>query len=376
LDGKKVVELGPNGEKRFGYVYVNGIRLAKQYLSSGSSTVEWHHTNPGLNSWVTTAAERVPNRQQLDPDNAEVGSEDPWAGTVQLEQPTYEKIKEDEPLYIEGGDPFDYVSGYTLDGLPMTRSQLNRILGRQGPTRLLLFDVYRVPWELQGVQSEWTRSEYYSHTFGILVPEIPQNARRMSKEEVKSFMDDISQFLSDNPQCEAALKGVLMELKKSTGHDAGTIRDIIEQFNKYGIVYDGGSGGSNSVGTGIAGVLAVGFSAYPTKTGSILTMIGEMIHWAGMLPDLDWAHSNKFPFPDYERIGMPNHFSDPILASVGNQLGYVMTVEQYRKTYSEFSQRDIQRWDSDFAASTLAHGAIDNACLKEKNKLLPKYANP
>jgi hypothetical protein len=198
----------------------------------------------------------------------------------------------------------------------------------------------------------------------------------MSKEEVKSFMDDISQFLSDNPQCEAALNGILTELKKSTGHDAGTIRDIIEQFNKYGIVYDAGSGGSNSVGTGIAGVLAVSFSAYPTKTGSILTMIGEMIHWAGMLPDLDWAYSNKFPFPDYERIGMPNHFSDPILASVGNELGYVMTVEQYRKTYSEFSQRDIQRWGSDFAASTLAHGAIDNACLKEKNKLLPKYANP
>src|SRR6185503_11012606 len=167
-----------------------------------------------------------------------------------------------------------------LDGLPMTRSQLNRILGRLGPTRLLLFDVYLVPWEVQGVQSEWTRPEYYSHTFGILVPEIPQNARRMSKEEVKSFMDDISQFLSDNPQCEAALNGILTELKKSTGHDAGTIRDIIEQFNKYGIVYDAGSGGSNSVGTGIAGVLAVSFSAYPTKTGSILTMIGEMIHWA------------------------------------------------------------------------------------------------
>jgi hypothetical protein len=52
-----------------------------------------------------------------------------------------------KPLFIEGGDPFDYVTGYTRDGLPMTRSDLERILGKLGPTGFLaLVERYNVPW--------------------------------------------------------------------------------------------------------------------------------------------------------------------------------------------------------------------------------------
>ena len=31
-----------------------------------------------------------------------------------------------EPLFIEGGDPFDYSSGYEIDGLPVSEAEFNR----------------------------------------------------------------------------------------------------------------------------------------------------------------------------------------------------------------------------------------------------------
>ncbi len=70
-----------------------------------------------------------------------VGIEDPWGQLTQ--EPTYPSLKDDLPLYIEGGDPFDYVSGYTLDGMPMTRSQLQNIQTKLGTSRLIIFDIYQ-----------------------------------------------------------------------------------------------------------------------------------------------------------------------------------------------------------------------------------------
>ena len=146
LGGRKVVELGENGEKTFGYVYANGLRLAKQWVQSDPTAVKWRHTNPGLNSWVATTTERMANREELDPDQAEVGTQDPWANIVQEVPPTYEKQKaENEPLYIEGGDPFDYSGGCTSFGMPISCSDASSMLARglgqingidvSGPTR-------------------------------------------------------------------------------------------------------------------------------------------------------------------------------------------------------------------------------------------------
>src|ERR1700752_1735912 len=143
MGGARVVELDVSGNKVKGYVYANGARLAKQIIEPTFSAVTWHHPNPGTNSWIETGSDRGPRREEMDPDGAEVGTDDPWTNVVAEGPPSYGKLKDDEPLYQEGGDPFDYVSGYTLDGMPMTRSLLNRILGKLGGSTMLLFDVMR-----------------------------------------------------------------------------------------------------------------------------------------------------------------------------------------------------------------------------------------
>jgi hypothetical protein len=177
LGGAKVVELDANGNKIAGYVYANGVRVAEQEVEPTFGGVKWQHLNPGTNSWVETASNRLAGRQEMDPDGAEVGTADPWV--VPQAPPTYENLKGEEPLYIEGGDPFDYVSGYTLDGLPMTRSELNRILGKLGVSRV--FDVYHVDPEFasEKYRPYWTRPEFYHHSFTV---DPPQQSRRQAPQ--------------------------------------------------------------------------------------------------------------------------------------------------------------------------------------------------
>jgi hypothetical protein len=121
------MELGGDGAKTAGYVYVNGTRLAKQNIESTASKVVWHHPNAGSNSWIETGTGRIPDRQEMDPDNAEVGTNDPWVGVI--ERPTYQSvIKREEPLFIDGGNPFDYSSGFQLNGMPVSRAQLEHMM--------------------------------------------------------------------------------------------------------------------------------------------------------------------------------------------------------------------------------------------------------
>jgi hypothetical protein len=64
----------------------------------------------------------------MDPDDAEVGTDDPWA-TIAPE-PTYPQLKGDDLLYIEGGDPFDYSGGCTSFGMPISCSAARSFLAR------------------------------------------------------------------------------------------------------------------------------------------------------------------------------------------------------------------------------------------------------
>jgi hypothetical protein len=63
----------------------------------------------------------------MDPDNAEVGTNDPWVAAI--EPPTYQSvIKGEEPLFIDGGNPFDYSSGFQLNGMSVSRGQLEHMM--------------------------------------------------------------------------------------------------------------------------------------------------------------------------------------------------------------------------------------------------------
>jgi hypothetical protein len=121
----------------------------------------------------------------MDPDGAEVGTADPWVAP--LEPPTYENLKGEQPLYIEGGDPFDYSRGLTIDGLPVTQAEFNRRMrnGSAGgqvsiggrPTAFVTnqellthttVDVFAVDKELRGLpQSQRWGGTYYMGTFDV-----------------------------------------------------------------------------------------------------------------------------------------------------------------------------------------------------------------
>lgn len=206
--------------------------------------------------------------------------------------------------------------------------------------------------------------------------------RNLSKDQIKSFMDEIKQFLTDNPDCEAGLNEILSELKDITGFDGGSIRDIIDRFVQDGILrVSGMPNESSSAGVGYGGIPAIGLSehanspsAQANRRSTIVTMIGEMFHWAGMIGHLGPEYPNEFAMPDYQ--GFTNYFTDMAIAVAANNLGYVMTVDQYRQTYPDVVKKNAEQWGSDFADSTLAHGGISNACLKEQNRLLPEFAKP
>ena len=128
LGGAKIHELNESGLAFKGYVYVNGQRLAEQ---DWSVAVFWHHANPGTGSWVETDYLRQPTRKEMDPIGAELGTTDPF----QVQQvPTYLDLKGSEPLFIEGGDPFDFSGGHEIDGMPVSDSEFNRRTGNGSVT--------------------------------------------------------------------------------------------------------------------------------------------------------------------------------------------------------------------------------------------------
>jgi hypothetical protein len=114
--GDIALELDGQGNKVKGYIYALGGRLAEHWTAFNG--VLWRHTNP-----VTGTMLQGAERSEFDPLGAEVGNYDPW---VNDPTPTYQELKGSEPLYIEGGDPFNARSGCTLDGLPISCSQFLR----------------------------------------------------------------------------------------------------------------------------------------------------------------------------------------------------------------------------------------------------------
>lgn len=122
LGGLKLIEVNASGAKIKGYVYANGQRLAVQAVWMGVYSVSYHHANPGTKSWSETSDDRYAFRSEMGPLGEELGTYDPY---IMLESPSYTDVHSG-PVFIEGGDPFDYGSGCQLDGMAISCSMLQR----------------------------------------------------------------------------------------------------------------------------------------------------------------------------------------------------------------------------------------------------------
>lgn len=109
----------------------------------------------------------------MDPIGAEVGTSDPYVSNL---SPDYLDIKGNKPLFIDGTDPFGYVEGVTLDGMPMNQSQYNHMLGKLDVTRMILADVFRVPDIATDYPDQWDNPDFYKGSIWLALPD-PQRAK-------------------------------------------------------------------------------------------------------------------------------------------------------------------------------------------------------
>jgi YD repeat-containing protein len=119
LGGATVVELESANTV---HIYAGGQRIAREIWGN----VTFEHHNPMTGSWMTSlghSSYRTTAREERDPRGAEMPLSNPYGGPQ-----SYLDWKFSQPLFIEGGDPFDYSSGREIDGLPVSEAEFQRRL--------------------------------------------------------------------------------------------------------------------------------------------------------------------------------------------------------------------------------------------------------
>ncbi|HEX6042837.1 MAG TPA: hypothetical protein VFZ22_00005, partial [Pyrinomonadaceae bacterium] len=180
LGGATMAEIGGGN---IIYIYANGERIAREFWGD----VTFEHHNPVTGSWLTShghSSYRTTAREERDPRGAETPLSNPFAYAN-----SYVEWKFSSPLFIEGGDPFDFSAGLTIDGLPVSQAEFDRrtqngsagaelsIGGRpilfvtnQQRLRHISFDVYEVDDELRNEpESHWWGGAYFKGTLDLEV---------------------------------------------------------------------------------------------------------------------------------------------------------------------------------------------------------------
>lgn len=172
---------------------------------------------------------------------------------------------------------------------------------------------------------------------------IPQNPlRSLSRSEVSSLIDDILKLFQDRTGCEDWTNKALAEMSKSSGFNAGSIKDILENFRATGNIYTRGAvngTGGGSDGTVIGGRPAVSLTYGKTAQWTAVSLMHEIIHWSGMV-----AKSG----------GFTDHYNDAALAAAWNKLGVVISANEYKSRYPTFAS---------YAESKLAGAGNDITCM-------------
>ncbi|HEU4507508.1 MAG TPA: hypothetical protein VFR78_04665, partial [Pyrinomonadaceae bacterium] len=232
LGGAPIAELGPSNTI---HVYADGQRIARDVWGD----VTFEHHNPVTGNWVTShgySSSRLTRRQERDPRGAELPLANPYGDGM-----TYVGMKFAQPLFIEGGDPFDYSTGRTIDGLPVSETEFQRRIGNgsagvgtfvggrtagfvdlTGLTTLqhvdVTFDVFR-----SGQQSPNSDYWFYLGTFKKNIPltqkgvknpaaneRDPRNVphRRLTETETNTLRDNFLRILK-NERCANFVRQLL-----------------------------------------------------------------------------------------------------------------------------------------------------------------------
>lgn len=111
-------------------------------------------------------------------------------------------------------------------------------------------------------------------------------------------------------------------------------------------------------------VINIGAGGYETLTG---TFLGEI---RNMSVTVQSASTTSFTFKTNPRnFGTnvyTNYYSDIEMGQAGYELGVVMSLEQFRKTYPNYRK-------SEYA---LGHAAIEIRCAGAKNGMSPDHVKP
>jgi hypothetical protein len=107
-------------------IYAGGQRIARDH---GDAGVTFEHHNPVTGSYVTShghSSYRITNREERDPRGAEIPLSNPYNAFAN----NYVDLKWGQPLFIEGGDPFNYSAGREIDGIPVSEAEFQRRVGK------------------------------------------------------------------------------------------------------------------------------------------------------------------------------------------------------------------------------------------------------
>jgi YD repeat-containing protein len=228
-----------------GYVYLNGEKVATQ--SEGA----YRHHNPVTGSWLTTLSGRYFRRDEHDPSGGEVPVYPP-------PQPSYVVSKFGNPMYSDGGDPFDVNGGCTSYGMPISCSEAAHYL-ESGLGQVLRIDtdgpnprgpqgdggrtVYVNEIELQAqtahVRSrvigvdDWSEGErrYYGSTWrfvslpAVVGPGGPQNTATIPLD-----LNKIPELLK-NPTCNDFVTNLINKAAELNPNNPANSNNALDLFN-------------------------------------------------------------------------------------------------------------------------------------------------
>ena len=112
LGGYVVGELNAQGQKTKQYVYAGGERLAEQWSSGGSTTINWQHRNPLTDSWVSFDPNGAFSfRTEVDAHGRETGLEPP---AILSNEPPPPPTRDPSYLEMQGGPTIEAELGQQL----------------------------------------------------------------------------------------------------------------------------------------------------------------------------------------------------------------------------------------------------------------------